>query len=135
MVSGRHPCLPWRQVIPVILNPHLAIVIYDSQEGAKDSVTFDLPHSLPTRQHSSIRDTNFCDPPCYNLAFGVDFRFEPPIPRYDRLFVYAVQFQTGKTLEVGKALDRAMALRTERNSLKQTIATRASRIRGNGVSR
>lgn len=135
MVTGHHPCLSWRQVIPVILSPHLTTVIYDSQEGAKDSVTFDLPHSLPTRQHSSIRETKLYNPPCYNLAFGVDLKFEPPIPRYSRLFVFAVQFQTGKTLEVGEALDRDMALRTERNSSKQTIATRASRIRGNEVSR
>lgn len=122
-MTGHHPCLSWRQVTPVKLSPHLTTVIYDSQEGAKDSVTFDLPHSLPTRQRSSIRDINFCNLPCYNLSFGIDLKLEPPIPRYGRLFVYAVRFQTGKTLEVGEALDRAMALRTERRSSKQTITT------------
>jgi hypothetical protein len=52
----RLPSLPWRQVTPVILSPHLTILTYDDGDYVKASVDFDLPHNLPiekkTHQHS-----------------------------------------------------------------------------------
>jgi len=107
------PSLPWRWVTPVILSPHLTRVTYDGENEAKASVTIDLPNNVPIGKHSSILDTYISNPPCYKFAFGFDFKFEPPIPGYGCLYVSAVQFQTGKALKLGEALDKAMAVRTD----------------------
>lgn len=124
-LGDRPPSLPWRQVTPVILSPHLKTVTYDGEEDSKHSVTFDLPHNLPIGQHSSIHDTYFCNPRCYKFAFGFDIKFEPAIPKYGRLIVSALQFQTGRALKVGEALDRAMSLRTDAELCKEVYGDKS----------
>ena len=101
----------WQGVTPVILSPHLT-TIEEDEESVKNSIYFWPPCNVDIESHSSIFDTYFCNPPCYGFALRLDFMFEPAIPGHGHLFVNFVQFQTGKSLKVGEALDKAMAIRT-----------------------
>lgn len=123
--ADRSPSLPWRLVTPVNVSPHLIIATYKDEPILQDRVTFDLPHDIPIGRHSSILDAYFCNPPCYRFAFGFDIKFEPAIPKYSRLIVCAVQFQTGKALKVGDALDKAMSVRTDAELCKENYGDKS----------
>lgn len=109
---------PWRLVTPTSLSPLLETTNYDDEEEEemstydKNCVAFRLTCDLAIGSRSSVLDTYFSNPPCYDFTLDLDFDLEPAIPRHSGLMMSPVRIQTKEALKVGEALDRAMAIHT-----------------------
>jgi hypothetical protein len=106
-----------RTATPVSLSPHLTHSRngpeYLRETAKGERVPLYALDGLAFGRNVSLLHTHIPNPSCYDFEVTLFFKFVPAIPSFICLAAQRISFQTRRSLKLGEALTKAMAVHTE----------------------